>query len=83
MQNKKKSTSRNRVSLKAIKKTKFGLSQLLKRPSEKKSQTKTKKRLSLKKEMVNVQIRICSSNAQCPFFGIFVQKLFFIQKAVT
>ena len=43
MQNKKKSTSRNRVSLKAIKKTKFGLSQLLKRPSEKKSQKKNEK----------------------------------------
>ena len=43
MQNKKKSTSRNRVSLKAIKKTKFGLSQLLKKPSEKKSQNKSKK----------------------------------------
>ena len=39
----KKSTSRNRVSLKAIKKTKFGLSQLLKRTSEKESQNKNEK----------------------------------------
>ena len=38
----KKSTSRKRVSLKAIKKTKFGLSQLLKKPSEKKPKQKRK-----------------------------------------
>ena len=46
---KKNSTSRNRVFLKAIKNTKFGLSQLLKKPSEKKAKTNMKKWLSLKR----------------------------------